>query len=60
MEDLRKRVKLLKALQEISYKEVAEYLELPAKSFYCWLNGYYEFSHKREQQLKQILDTLQE
>lgn len=60
MDDLRKRVKLIKALQGISYKEIAEYIELPHKSFYCWLNGYYEFGEEREAKLKEILDILQE
>ena len=40
-EELRERVKLLKALQNISYKEMAEYLEIKQDSFYCWLKGYY-------------------
>lgn len=39
MDYLRKEVKLLKALQNVQYKEIAEYLELPPKSFYNWLNG---------------------
>ena len=60
MDDLRKRVKMLKALQGIQYKELAEYIELPPKSFYSWLNGQYEFSYERERKLLQILDTLQE
>lgn len=60
MEDLRKRVKLLKALQGVPYKEIAEYIELPPKSFYSWLNGQYEFSEEREERLIFILDTLQE
>lgn len=60
MDDLRKRVKLLKALQKISYKEIAEYMEVQPKSFYCWINGYYEFSDERKQRLKTVIDTLQE
>lgn len=60
MEDLRKRVKLIKALQGISYREIAEYIELPPNSFYCWLNGQYEFSEEREQRLDDILNTLWE
>ena len=39
MDYLRDEVKLLKALQGISYKEIAEYLEMPPKSFYNWLKG---------------------
>lgn len=60
MDDLRKKVKLLKALQNISYKEIAEYIELPPKSFYNWLNGQYEFSEDRKEHLRNILDILKE
>ena len=58
--DLRKQVKLLKALQGISYKEIAEYLELPPKSFYNWLNGQYEFGEEREKRLFEIVADLKE
>lgn len=60
MNDLRKQVKLLKALQGISYKEIAEYLELPPKSFYNWLNGQFEFGEEREQRLYEVIANLQE
>ena len=60
MNDLRQRIKLLKATQGISYKEIAEYLELPPNSFYSWMNEQYEFSQEREQRLKEIIDTLKE
>ena len=60
MYDLRKQVKLLKALQGISYKELAEYLELPPKSFYNWLNGQYEFGEEREKRLFEIIADLKE
>ena len=41
-EILRKEVKLLKALQGVSYKEIAEeYLGIRQDSFYSWLKGYY-------------------
>ena len=39
MDILRKKVKLLKALQKVTYKELAEYIEISPKSFYNWLNG---------------------
>lgn len=58
--DLRKQVKLLKALQGVSYKEIAEYLELPPKSFYNWLNGQYEFGEEREKRLFEIIADLKE
>ena len=60
MDELRKQVKLLKALQGISYKEIAEYLELPPKSFYNWLNGQYEFGIEREKRLFEIIADLKE
>ena len=49
-EKLRKECKLLKAMQDISYKEIAEYLEIKDSSFYSWLNGYYDLG--REKQLR--------
>ena len=36
-EILRKQVKLLKALQNVSYKEIAEYMDIKTVSFYSWL-----------------------
>lgn len=60
MDNLRKRVKLIKALQGITYKELAEYLEISQKSFYNWLNGYYELSIENQNRLKEILELLQE
>lgn len=41
---LRKQVKELKIFQDISYKEIAEYLEIQRNSFYNWLKGYYNLS----------------
>ena len=57
---LRKECKLLKALQGISYKELAEYLEIKQDSFYCWLNGYYDFGKERAEKLEEIISTLKE
>ena len=57
---LRKDVKLLKALQGISYKEVAEFLEIRQDSFYNWLKGYYEFSEERQSRLLDIIACLKE
>ena len=60
MDYLRQKVKLLKALQGVSYKEIAEYLELPTNSFYSWMNGQFELSQEREKRLTEIIDTLKE
>lgn len=57
-EKLRKQVKLLKALQNISYKEISEHLEINKNSFYNWLKGYYNFSIEKEQRLIEILSLI--
>lgn len=59
-ETLRKRVKVLKAIQNISYTELADYLEIHRNSFYNWLNGYYNLSRETEMKLIEIINTLQE
>lgn len=58
--ELRKQVKLLKALQGISYKELAEYLEIKVNSLYSWLRGNYDFSEKRLSMLQNIITNLKE
>ncbi|MEF2837607.1 MAG: hypothetical protein U0N82_07780 [Oscillospiraceae bacterium] len=57
---LRNECKYLKCYQGISYKEIAEYLEIRQDSFYSWLKGYYRFSIDRKEKLKGIIDTLRE
>jgi transposase len=57
---LREEVKLLKALQGISYKEIAEYLEITQDSFYCWIKGYYDLGNKKQQHLRAIIENLKE
>ena len=57
---LRKEVRLLKALQHISYKEFAEYIEIKTDSFYCWLNGYYDLGFEKQQKLKEIIEIIKE
>lgn len=59
-EFLRKECKLLKAMQGISYKEIAEYLELKQDSFYCWIKGYYDLGENKLRQLKEIVSNLKE
>lgn len=55
---LRERCRLAKALQGISYKELADYLEIKQDSFYCWLKGYYNLSYNKQKRLAEILDLL--
>ena len=57
---LRKEVKLLKALQGVSYKELADYLEIRQDSFYNWLKGYYNFSYERQLMLYDIIAYIKE
>lgn len=57
---LRKEVKLLKALQNVSYKELAEYLEIRTDSFYCWLKGYFDLSYNKQRRLKEIIEDIKE
>lgn len=44
---LRIEVKLLKAMYGVSYKEIAEFLEIRQDSFYNWLKGYYNLCEER-------------
>ena len=57
---LRKKVKMLKALQGITYKEIAEYLEIKNSSFYSWIYGNYNLSRAKQSRLNEILNTLEE
>lgn len=57
---LRKEVKLLHALQDVKYKEIAEYLEIQPNSFYCWLKGHYDFGYKKLCRLDDIIGALKE
>lgn len=59
-ETLRKQVKMLKALQGIAYKEIAEYLEIKTNSLYSWLKGNYEFGEDKTKRLQEIISNLGE
>lgn len=60
IQDLRVEVKLLKALQGVSYKEIAEYLEVKQDSFYSWLKGNFEFGEEKELLLKEVITNIKE
>ena len=59
-EALRKRVRFLKASQNVSYKELSEYLEITRSSMYNWLHSQYELSEKRALRLEEIISNLEE
>lgn len=60
MENLRKQVKLLKALQGISYKEIAEHLEISTSGMYNFMSGQYNLSANKSARLKEIIELLRE
>lgn len=57
---LRNECKYLKVYQGVSYKEIAEYLEMRADCFYNWLNGHYNFGSSRQKKLKEIIELIKE
>lgn len=59
-EKLRNEVKLLKALQGVSYKEIAGFLEIRQDSFYNWLKGYYDLGEERQRRLFEVISCLKE
>lgn len=59
-EELRKRIKLIKALQGISYKELSEYLDIKPNSLYNFIRGQYDLSDERAKTLDSILSDLWE
>ena len=59
-EILRKELKIMKALQGITYKEVAEYLEIKECSMYKWIQGAFNFSAEKKERLNEIIANLKE
>ena len=58
--ELRKKVKMLKALQGISYKEISEYLDITPNSLYNYLRGAYDLSDEKADTLSDIISNLTE
>lgn len=57
-EILRKKVKLLHALQDIKYKDMAKRLGISDDSFYSWRKGLYNFGENKQIKLKEIIEEL--
>ena len=57
-DNLRKMVRHMKVFQNISYREIAELLEIQYCSMYSWLEGRYNFSTERKKHLYQIIQDL--
>lgn len=59
-DNLRKEVKIIKALQNITYTEMAEHLEISRSAFYNWVAGQYSLSKEKEQRLAEIIEMIKE
>lgn len=57
-ETLRVRVKTLKIMQGISYKEIAEYMEVKPDTFYHWLYGAFNWTDDNQKRLYEIVCNL--
>lgn len=57
-EELRKKVKEMKAFQDISYKTFSEYLGMNRGSFYNWVKGYYNLGDEKQKKLQEIIDNI--
>lgn len=57
--ELRQKVKIIKALNNISYKEIATKLNINANSFYNWIKGQYDLSEEKQRKLYYIIENLQ-
>ena len=57
-EMLRKEVKALKAFQGITYKQIADKLEIKQRSMYNWLRGEFDLGANKKRKLYQILKQM--
>ena len=52
---LRKKVRLLKAQEQITYKEIADAIGIKQRSMYNWIAGQYDFSSSKKRLLSNYL-----
>lgn len=57
-DSLRFEVKQLKAVKDISYKEVSELLGMNTRSFYAWLKNNYNLGEEKQCKLFNIVKEL--
>ena len=57
---MREKIRLIKALQGISYKEISEYIEIKPNSLYNFLRGDYNLSDEKAETLDCILSNIWE
>ena len=59
-EQLRKRIRLLKAQEITTYKKIAEAIGIKQRSMYNWLAEQYDFSRKKKNAIIHYLNTIGE
>lgn len=59
-ENLRLKVRMLKATTGISYKQLSNSIDIKYRSFLNWLGGQYELSYQKAYKLEQIVNKLKE
>lgn len=57
---LRQQCKLIKAMYNISYSTIAEYLNISNSSFYNWMNDAYDFGITKQYKLKEFINNIKE
>jgi len=57
---LREQARVARAINHdcFTYADFADYLEISVNSFYNWLNGYYDLSSKKADNLNSFLSDL--
>lgn len=56
-EILRQKVRLLKAQEQITYKEIADTIGIKQRSMYNWIAGQYDFSSSKKRLLYNYLSV---
>ena len=56
--DLRLQVKLLKATHDITYKEIAEMINIKPRHFYNWIRGTTNFTESKTEELRKLVAEL--
>lgn len=59
-DNLRIQVKELKCYQDITYKEIAELLEIKQSSFLNFLHNQYDLGIQKQERLQEIINDLKE
>ena len=54
-DNLRNQVKLAKVCSDITYKQLAQAIDIRFQSFYNWMNGAYDLSYKKAKELQDIV-----